>query len=61
MTEMATAVDLRREAADACEAKQWAVCLADLDEARAHDPGGDEGPAVKTLRAAAIVGIRKKP
>jgi hypothetical protein len=35
------------------------LCLADLDRACAVDPGGDETPAVKSLRDEAIVEILK--
>jgi hypothetical protein len=45
----------------ACDAQQWSVCLARLDEARAVDPEGDEKPAVKATRDRAIRGIREKP
>jgi hypothetical protein len=55
------AVDLRREAIAACDAKQWGTCLADLDRARAVDPHGDDAPAVKSLRDQAIAAILKKP
>jgi hypothetical protein len=44
-------------AAAACDAKQWGVCLAELDEARAVDPGGDDASSVKSLRDNAIAGI----
>jgi hypothetical protein len=59
--DLAAAADLRRQAAAACHAKQWSLCLADLDKARAADPGGDDAPAVKTLREKAIAGIVQKP
>jgi len=52
--DLALAAELRRKAADACDAKQWSVCLARLDDARAVDPDGDDAPAVKTLRKQAI-------
>jgi hypothetical protein len=51
---------LRGEAAAACNAEQWSVCLAKLDEARAADPRGDDVLAVKSLRDKAIAGILKK-
>jgi hypothetical protein len=54
---LAVAADLRHEAATACDAKDWSVCLAHLDEARAVDPGGDDGPGIKRLREKAIAGI----
>jgi hypothetical protein len=53
------AAELRRQATAACDAKQWAVCLADLDKARALDPGGDGTQAVKSLRDKAIAEILK--
>ena len=43
----------------ACDAKQWPECLADLDEARAIDPDGDDAPLVKQTRQRAIDGIPK--
>jgi hypothetical protein len=51
---------LRGEAAAACNAKQWSVCLAKLDQARAADTRGDDAPAVKSLRDKAIAGILDK-
>jgi hypothetical protein len=54
--DLVVAAELRRKAAAACEAKQWSVCLADLDDARAVDPEGDDVPAVKMLRDEAIAG-----
>jgi hypothetical protein len=57
----AAAADLRRQATAACDAKQWSLCLADLDMARAADPGGDDAPPVKSLRDKAIAGIMQKP
>jgi hypothetical protein len=59
--DLVAAADLRRQAAAACDAKQWSLCLADLDKARAADPGGDDAPAVKSLRDKAIAGIVQKP
>jgi hypothetical protein len=59
--DLIAAADLRHQAAAACDAKQWSVCLAQLDEARVADPDGDETPAVNTLRSRAIAGILKKP
>ena len=57
-TDLAAAADLRHKAAAACDAKQWSVCLAALDEARAVDPGGDEAVAVKALREKAVAASR---
>jgi hypothetical protein len=57
---LALAADLRHKAAAACDAKDWSVCLAHLDEARAVDPGGDDGPGIKSLREKAIAGVLKK-
>ncbi|HEY3815516.1 MAG TPA: hypothetical protein VGL81_00010 [Polyangiaceae bacterium] len=54
-------LELRRLAGADCDAERWDDCLAHLDEARALDPAGDEAPAVKQLRDAAIPGILKKP
>ncbi len=59
-TDLATAAELRRKAAAACDAKQWSVCLAKLDDARAVDPGGDDALAVKTLRDKAIAGRQEQ-
>jgi hypothetical protein len=56
--DLAVAADLRRKAAAACDAKQWSACLAELDDARAVDPGGDDVAAVKGLREKAIAGSR---
>jgi hypothetical protein len=55
--DLALAADLRRQAAAACDATHWSVCLADLDKARAVDPGGDDAPTVKALRDHAIAAI----
>jgi hypothetical protein len=57
--DLAAAAALRRKAAAACDAKQWSLCLADLDKARAADPDDDDAPAVKSLRDKAIAGIEK--
>jgi hypothetical protein len=59
--DLALAADLRRQAATACDAKQWSVCLADLEKARAVDPGGDDAGTVKGLRDQAIAGILSQP
>ena len=53
---LAVAAELRRKAAAACDVKQWSVCLAELDEARAVDPDGDAAPTVKSLREKAMAG-----
>jgi hypothetical protein len=45
-SDVAAAADLRREAAAACDAQRWNVCLAKLDAARALDPMGDTASAV---------------
>ena len=57
--DLVVAADLRRKAAAACGAKQWSVCLAELDEARAVDPDGDT--TVTRLRDKAIAGILEPP
>jgi hypothetical protein len=54
---VAAAADLRHQATAACRANAWAVCLADIDQARALDPDGDE--AMKGLREKAIGEILK--
>jgi hypothetical protein len=59
--DLVAAADLRRQAAAACDTKQWSLCLADLDRARVADPGGDDAPAVKSLRDKAIARIMQKP
>ena len=51
------AAQLRRDAAAACNARQWSVCLAALEKARAFDPDGDDAPAVKSLRDQAVAAI----
>jgi hypothetical protein len=61
VADLVAAADLRGQATAACDAKQWSVCLADLDMARAADPGGDDAPAVKSLRDRAIAEILQKP
>lgn len=53
---LAVAAELRRNAAAACDAKQWSVCLTELDEARAIDPDGDGASTVKSLRDKAMAG-----
>ncbi len=58
--DLAVAAELRRKAAAACEAKQWSACLAELDDARAVDPDGDDASAVKSLREKAIAGSRER-
>jgi hypothetical protein len=52
------AAELRRQAAAACDAKRWAECLADLDEARTLDPPGDDEASIKAQRDRAMRGIR---
>jgi hypothetical protein len=59
--DVVAAIDLRRQAAAACDTKQWSLCLADLDRARVADPGGDDAPGVKSLRDKAIARIVQKP
>jgi hypothetical protein len=59
--DLAAATDLRREASTACDASNWAECLADLDRARALDLGGDDAATIKTMRDRAIRNIRGKP
>ena len=49
-----SAADLRRQAAAECDARKWGPCLADLDQARALDPAGDDAPEIKRLRARAL-------
>jgi hypothetical protein len=58
---VATAIDLRRQARAACDQKQWTVCLAELDRARSADPDGDAAPAVTHLREEAIAKILEHP
>jgi hypothetical protein len=58
-TDVASAAELRRQAAVACDTKEWSACLADLEKARAVDPDGDGAPEVKSLREQAIAGILK--
>jgi|HubBroStandDraft_6_1064221.scaffolds.fasta_scaffold114540_2 hypothetical protein len=58
--DLAIAAELRRKAAAACDAKQWSVCLAKLDDARTVDPEGDAALAVKSLRDKAIAGSRER-
>ena len=58
--DLAVAAELRRKAASACDAKQWSVCLAELDAARAVDPDGDDASTVKSLRDKAMAGSRER-
>jgi hypothetical protein len=44
------AKELRKNAAVACEAKDYEGCLRDLKEAKELDPAGDSDPAVRSLR-----------
>ena len=55
------AADLRRRAAQACEALQPAVCMALLDEAAKRDPAGDATPDVAQLRRKAQRTLEAKP
>jgi hypothetical protein len=48
---------LRRWAAEDCEARRWASCLAALDEAKKLDPAGDSAPQIVKMRAAAVAGL----
>ncbi len=59
--DLRVAAELRRAAAAACDAKQWSVCLAELDKARVVDPGGDDASTVKSLRDKAIAAILESP
>jgi len=52
--DLTKAVSLRGDAFTACDAQKWAACLADLDQARALDPSGDDEPRIKDARAKAI-------
>jgi hypothetical protein len=61
MVDLATAVELRREAAAACNTQQWGACVANLEKARGVDPGGDDTPTAKILRDTAIAELLKKP
>jgi hypothetical protein len=49
-TELARAVELRQEAQRACEAQSWTTCAKHLDDARALDPAGEGGEAVRAMR-----------
>jgi|HubBroStandDraft_4_1064222.scaffolds.fasta_scaffold526264_2 hypothetical protein len=44
---------LRREARDACGARNWPICLDRLNQARALDARGDEAPEIQALRRSA--------
>ncbi len=59
--DLVVAADARRKAAAACDANRWSVCLAELDHARAVDPGGDDEPSVQRLREKAVASILEKP
>jgi len=59
--DLVAAADLRHQAAAACDAKQWTACLAELDQARADDPDGDDAPTVQALRGRATRSLAKKP
>lgn len=60
-SDVAAAADLRREAAAACDAQRWNVCLAKLDAARALDPAGDTTPVVVQERQRATNASRTPP
>lgn len=47
------AAELRRDAFDSCEAKQWQRCLEKLDAAKQLDPAGDGDARVQDARARA--------
>jgi hypothetical protein len=55
--DLAVAAELRHKAGAACDAKKWSACLAELDEARAVDPDGDDALTVKSLREKAMAGL----
>jgi hypothetical protein len=57
--DLAAAADLRQQALAACNAQRWIACQADLDKAKALDPGGDRKPEIKALRQRAF--RRDKP
>ncbi len=57
--ELVAAAELRQKAIAACDAEQWTTCLADLDQARALDPAGDDAPDVKAMREQARRGTQK--
>jgi hypothetical protein len=62
LPELVAASDLRKQAAAACAAGDWSVCLAKLEQARTSDPDGDNAPSVKKLREQAIAGtLKPKP
>jgi hypothetical protein len=46
------ALRLRKEAAVACGASQWAECESKLDEARSFDPQREDEEQVRDLRKA---------
>jgi len=54
---LAKAAEWRTKAGAACDAKDWAKCLAALDEARALDPAGDAAAVLKERRERAMRGI----
>jgi hypothetical protein len=45
------AADHRREADAFCAARRWAACLVELNQARWRDPGGDDTPEIREMRA----------
>jgi hypothetical protein len=59
--DLVAATDRRRQAAAACAAEQWSLCLALLGEARALDPGGDDAPSVRAMRRRATLETEGKP
>jgi hypothetical protein len=54
------ALSLRKEAAVACGAAQWAECESKLDEARTLDPKGDDEEHVRDLRKAIAASRRER-
>ncbi|MBW2528240.1 MAG: sigma-70 family RNA polymerase sigma factor [Deltaproteobacteria bacterium] len=55
------AVELRREALEACDAERWSACLDRLDRARRLDPAGADDPAIRAARRRASEALATPP
>jgi hypothetical protein len=52
---------MRRRASAACEAKQWAECIARFDDAKLVDPDGDSASDVQAARQQATRVLATSP
>lgn len=55
------AVEMRRQAFAACEAKRWAECVARFDDAKLVDPEGDSAADVQAARQQARRALETAP